>query len=402
MRATFLVTAGALVSIASTAAAKIDGVVTERSVTYNTPVCEAVVPVSCGSGGGPVGNSATQLGDGTLYSFANYQVSAAITATDIAFGANTTAQGFHASATARTSVAVTFTNDGVNAVTPTLHSSITPGGFGIYVANPSLGSSSRIYEGPENINESPQQNGYGFNDFSPSDPFATSHRLAGASFKFTVSADGQVVASYTGEVTLDGNVTNGVAPTLAYHLDGLATSLQNFAKVTADSNAGAYGFQWDATDFVVALGGLLQPGDSRTLIYSSEVTAFTSGAGTVSPTSEELQAFVGFGDPIGRGTGGGSAVVSPFAAAIDAPAGSNPVGGLTFSRFAIGLPTFDTNTGDVGLPVSTDPLPSLPLTHNVAAVPEPATWAMLLAGLGALGVVMRRRRPGHNLRRAAI
>jgi hypothetical protein len=32
-------------------------------------------------------------------------------------------------------------------------------------------------------------------------------------------------------------------------------------------------------------------------------------------------------------------------------------------------------------------------TMNVTAVPEPGSWAMLLAGLGAMGVVSRRRRP---------
>jgi hypothetical protein len=31
-------------------------------------------------------------------------------------------------------------------------------------------------------------------------------------------------------------------------------------------------------------------------------------------------------------------------------------------------------------------------TLNVAAVPEPATWAMMLLGFGAMGLVIRRRR----------
>jgi len=33
------------------------------------------------------------------------------------------------------------------------------------------------------------------------------------------------------------------------------------------------------------------------------------------------------------------------------------------------------------------------ITASVAAVPEPSTWAMLVAGLGALGLFARRRRP---------
>lgn len=37
----------------------------------------------------------------------------------------------------------------------------------------------------------------------------------------------------------------------------------------------------------------------------------------------------------------------------------------------------------------------------VAAVPEPATWAMMLVGFGAMGVSLRRRRRANNLLQAA-
>jgi hypothetical protein len=42
-------------------------------------------------------------------------------------------------------------------------------------------------------------------------------------------------------------------------------------------------------------------------------------------------------------------------------------------------------------------------TDNFAvnAVPEPATWAMMLLGFGAMGVSLRRRRQSHNLLQAA-
>ncbi|MES2903747.1 MAG: PEPxxWA-CTERM sorting domain-containing protein [Pseudomonadota bacterium] len=43
----------------------------------------------------------------------------------------------------------------------------------------------------------------------------------------------------------------------------------------------------------------------------------------------------------------------------------------------------------------------LNLTPSVSAVPEPATWAMMLMGFGAMGVTLRRRRRGNALLQAA-
>ena len=39
--------------------------------------------------------------------------------------------------------------------------------------------------------------------------------------------------------------------------------------------------------------------------------------------------------------------------------------------------------------------------RNIGAVPEPATWAMMLIGFGAIGVSMRRRHPSRKLYQAA-
>ncbi len=56
-----------------------------------------------------------------------------------------------------------------------------------------------------------------------------------------------------------------------------------------------------------------------------------------------------------------------------------------FAPGVFDLASLPRNTGD----------PVRPLTYRltISAVPEPASWAMLLAGFGAVGGVLRRRRP---------
>ncbi len=60
--------------------------------------------------------------------------------------------------------------------------------------------------------------------------------------------------------------------------------------------------------------------------------------------------------------------------------GSSYTLGLSFSVFGTGANGLRISTGDLTTPVT-------------AAVPEPATWAMMLMGFGAMGFALRRRKP---------
>jgi hypothetical protein len=53
-----------------------------------------------------------------------------------------------------------------------------------------------------------------------------------------------------------------------------------------------------------------------------------------------------------------------------------------------GIQTNIASPGDVGGPQ----MPGVRVVENVASVPEPAGWAMMLVGFGGLGVLLRRRR----------
>ena len=92
-----------------------------------------------------------------------------------------------------------------------------------------------------------------------------------------------------------------------------------------------------------------------------------------------------------------SAVLSSYYSASNALFGGTLLGSGTFN--APGVLSF-ANALNVAAPFSTTVRYDITFgpgsgnfngTANVTAVPEPATWAMMLLGFGALGYAMRRR-----------
>ncbi|HLZ82775.1 MAG TPA: PEPxxWA-CTERM sorting domain-containing protein [Caulobacteraceae bacterium] len=403
MKRSFLaVTGGLLVmaslAVASEASASVTGVFTGRNVN-------AVLPAGSPSFTGPVGNGATQLTDllgGATDPYNNYQVASQITSTDISFYNNVTTLGARTVSSLSTSnqLNVTFTNDGSAPVTPVLQSTVTPGGFGIYTMDPTQNptfSSGKVLIG--DINQSPEYSA-GANTFQGWSQHDATQPIASATFTFSIASDGVVVDSINGSLTLNPNPVAGGTPMVAVTLKGLGAALgspplTNFRLLTPAGGNDAVVYEWDATNIAVPLGGPLAVGASRTLTYSSVVTV-TSNA-DYSPLAGgcfntcELLAFAGFGDPIGKG-GGGSGAIYHLNGLQPGGAGSG-ISGLSFLGYSLGLPTFDTTTGTLGVPVATQPLASLPLGCTpVIGVPEPGVWALMLAGVGLVGGAQRRRR----------
>ena len=65
---------------------------------------------------------------------------------------------------------------------------------------------------------------------------------------------------------------------------------------------------------------------------------------------------------------------------------NNPYSFCAFADISGGLPTFVSQSGEAGGWFAQSITPGIP------AVPEPASWAMLIAGFGLVGAVARRRR----------
>ena len=87
----------------------------------------------------------------------------------------------------------------------------------------------------------------------------------------------------------------------------------------------------------------------------------------------------------------GTNLISPFQiqSANFAPA---QFGGPTLFSGAPGNPTFNLGTFNLFSIANGNSTLTISRAVTVAAVPEPATWAMMLLGFGGIGVAMRRRR----------
>ena len=374
---------------AAAASAQVTGIVTSRSVvvqdlydnlSLSQDVSDSTTQYSFPNGGSPY-----------FQAIENYQVSADVTPTEISFANNATSQGFVAYTSTTTSVAVTYQNGGSTSVTPTLRSTILPGGFGFYmddpVGNPTLNGTS-----VGDVNQTPQSRAATFNTISGFVNAGPGDSEGYASFSFQVLNGDTVLKSFSASVALY------VQPAQPYGVNfnvvaSAPPALNGFGLVTPAGSNSAVGYQWNTTDVDIPLGVTLAPGESGTLTYLTTVTTSTDIQNAnncdVANACPQLLAYAGFGDPIGKsgGNGGDSLIADPY-----------------FPTFQLGLPTFDPTTGVVGGPPLMGVGPSLSLPGVEAApyvaipasvlspAPEPRTWALLITGVTFVGAALRRRR----------
>jgi hypothetical protein len=184
-------------------------------------------------------------------------------------------------------------------------------------------------------------------------------------------------------------------------------ALDNFQKVIGSTYSHA--FTWDDTGVDIETGVTINPGESVTVIFTTTSIAyavdasgfaFTDWSDPLNPYSNQVQTLVyaSFGDPTGGKGGGGRRLA--FSGASDP--GLDGVNTNDFAVFEVPTEEVDeVNRTVIGSLVGKTtflPKSEFPYGRPAGAVPEPASWAMMIAGLGLVGGVLRRRQPAPHSR----
>jgi hypothetical protein len=370
-RAIFFLTAAAVLS-AAPAVAGITAVTTETSATTKL---RSQLPV------GPVVNGPASLylndsrGNGTGYS--------AFTETDPNFiyfesGSMTAGAGNGSSATTQVNIALTA--DAETGSIDRLVSTVFGSTFGFYVA--AFGEGDPVCAGITLPSCGVVSDGAGFGQLFNQVTVGAS--IATTRIAFDVLVDGNVVRSIGGSLTMIAAANGQVSfvENLGSGEDALDQVLRNFRFDGIDNYA--WGYTWDDTDFTALFGDTITPGESALVSY--RITTSTSSlADARIATNRAVVSYACFPDPVGRGGGNVSSETS------------------TNLRSAFAAMTFAGNEDDDTCDDFTNPetrkyaleLPSIrdgAIVFGAPAVPEPATWAMLIAGFGLVGGALRRER----------
>ncbi len=368
----FLLAASAALLTAGQASAAIDDV---RTGTEATTKLRSQLPV------GPVVNGPASLylndsrGFGTGYS--------AFTDTDsqyIYFESGSMTAGAGNASRSITEVAIDLTADADSGTIDRLVSSVFGSTFGFYVAG--FGSGDPACAGITLPTCGVADSGAGFaelfNQVSVGSSIATTH------IAFDVLLDGAVVRSIAGSIEMIASSAGQVTfvEDFGSGADSLGSVLKNFRFDGIDNYA--YGYIWDDTAFTALFPDALEIGESGTVTYRI-TTETMSLADARIPTSNAVIAYACFPDPVGRGGGNNSSdsLRAPLRAMNFAGNESDDTcddfSNPDTRKYALQLPTLKDGAVVFG-------------PGDTPGVPEPTSWAMLIAGFGIVGVGLRRRR----------
>jgi hypothetical protein len=309
---------------------------------------------------------------------AGYSAFAEVDDTFIYFESGTMAANQRNSATSLTEVNIGVTGDTPGGEVDRLISTIFESNFGFYVG--AFGDDP-LCSGENLPNCAGATSGSGFSNAVLQDN-PTRAGMAGTSFSFSVLVDGVEVRKIGGSITMF--VTNGVVSFVEDFGAGdnaLSSALVGFELEANDDYA--YIYQWDKTPFTALFGDAsIGFGESAVVTYRITTESWTQSR---SNDANAIVAFACFPDPLGKGGATESSGLRGIAAAMDDVVG-NPndatcddykdEAGNPERRYSVFLPQIKDGA----------------VVMEPPAVPEPATWGMMIAGFGLVGAAARRRR----------
>lgn len=142
------------------------------------------------------------------------------------------------------------------------------------------------------------------------------------------------------------------------------------------------GYRVTGITLQATLNGALTEGQGDTPGLAENFLRMSFGVGPATHGPAYVRNFTGYTDLTVEGAN--LSLTDPFALRLDAYVNNYAESALYYDPTS-GNIYWNGSSADIGLGDVT-------LTFSVAAVPEPGTWAMLVAGLGALALTGRRRR----------
>lgn len=368
--AAFLLTAAAVLFTAGSAFAGIDDVRTATEAATKLRGQLPSAPVVDGPSSLYLNDS---LGQGTGYS--------AFTDTDsnfIYFESGSMTAGAGNSSRSITEVNIDLSADAGTGPIDRLVSSVFGSTFGFYISE--FGAGDPSCAGITLPTCGLASSGAGFGELF--NQVAVGASIATSSIAFDVLVNGSTVRSIAGKITMiaSGNGEVSFVEDFGSGADSLGSVLSNFRFDGVDNYA--YGYIWDDTAFTALFPDVLEVGEAGTVTYRI-TTETMSLADARIPSSNAVVAYACFPDPVGRGGGNNSVGLrSGFdVSSLVGNESDDTCDDFTSGqrKYALELPRVEDGAivferGDV------------------PAVPEPASWAMLIAGFGLVGAGLRRRR----------
>jgi hypothetical protein len=365
---------------------QVTGVVTKSSATTSLFLRsgKTVFDISSNYNGTDIG---IESGYNGLRSGSTFSATSSLEPDYVSFKNGNVSGGLYSMTSSHTIVDITFTNDGTTSIRPKVISTIVPAGLGLFIDGTSC-LDRLVGCAPATTILNPAT----FNDFLPSGLGSFGHELAGAFFDFKVTGGSSTLYDLAGGITLLRDPGTG-QNVLVTDLAAASLALNGFTITSPVGSNQQFGAAWDETDFSVdfGLGDLLAPGESATVRYETTVTSFSQVDCVIVPADACLFAYSAFGDPIGRG-GGVNPSFSAFLKSAAEPGSPGLIREFTpseddllkFGSFKFERPVFKDG--------------ELHFELLRSAVPEPASWAMMICGFALAGMTLRVRSATHRIR----